>query len=457
MTKEPNYQELQSKADQFFGESLAADELHGTDSLSHDPLSPAKRAALLQLAELADEPHFRRTVLGALKTLFALVGARSSDSDLQSYDSLPENSLAYWVWDIFLKYPSAVFATLVRRFNRDDFAVIHLAQRLGTNPDFETYPADQPAWSQRLLKGKYQAICLVGRPGLHGQDAVDQLVSKQLRFSFPDSDRPENLSRDDLDPQSYHRIRELISSSPPKYKEHCASEANGRRYDFGLLQRYPIEFGGRKIVVVLCAGTSSLGTLAAADWACSYLWDTVHFENHQPIPRPQTITPESVMEALISVTAPLSNSEHAWKLATVELQTLIVDHSVWCLEDKEWRLGQIRVITIVYEGDKPISVLFDEQPTNQKPNSQNFRLFVTAALLALRDDGRIDEHKLAKKSKSWNNGKQLDAKEVRLGLSSIKNRCNLGDTLTIDSTGIRLHATVVEKKAGLAEGEDGGA
>ena len=72
--------------------------------------------------------------------------------------------------------------------------------------------------------------------------------SKKTWFRFLSDKRPGKFAFDDFDSE-YHRICGLDENleDTPKYLTH---EKNGKRTDYGLVQRYVVRYGNRNLVVL---------------------------------------------------------------------------------------------------------------------------------------------------------------------------------------------------------------
>lgn len=350
-------------------------------------------------------------------------------------------SLSDWLWGPFHK-PSAVFGLTAADYRRrDEIALIQLVRRLSYRefPDTEIHQIDpdDPEWSELLFQGGYQSICLVGRLGLYGQEALERWNNPNGRFGFLVNRRPGTIPAGQLD-KDFHCIYERIGEGPTEY--YRTEEKNGKRTDFALVQRYPVYDGTRYIVVVIIAGASSLGTLAAAQWAADKLTEPTH-PYGEPIDAPQGVGPDSHFEALVDVTAEVTT--RVWRPLRINLRRLCVDRAVWCENDRRWHIDPPRNITILREkGTKAraVGVLFDGKRAPLNPGSQTFRLLVEACLESRsRENGVVNAKKLGQKSEIWD-GKTHAEADVRRRLSILKQRY-LGDALSVGRP-IRLDAKV---------------
>ena len=294
-------------------------------------------------------------------------------------DRLP---LADWLWQPF-REPSVVFGVSDPRYRRrDEGALIMLARHL-SHPDFpqvQFHPAllRNPRWSPVLAQHFHAGVCFVGRLGLYGPEALRLWGNPSLRFDFRTHDLSKRSRRPgQLDPY-FHCIYERTSSGARKY--YRTIDQNGRRTDYGLVQRYAIQYEGQLIVVVLCAGSTTVGTLAAAQWAARNLPRPLH--SSDLILSPDGLTPSTTMEALLEVTADLDT--HEWVLTGVKLKRLFVGDSEWDEDVRHWRTQVGHEVTIKCETSGPLrpsGVLIEGELRKMKVGSQASQLL--AALYQL--------------------------------------------------------------------------
>ena len=361
-------------------------------------------------------------------------------SSVPPFDEASTGSLGNWLLAPFRK-TSAVFGLTATKFRRrDENALTWLGRRLGLDRFPKTEIAyvsvEQPDLG-RLLDHNYEAICLVGRPGLYGKAARERLSVDDLRFSFKVDQRPERLHPNQLD-DDFHCIRERLG--PGSFELHRTKEEDGYRTDYGIVQRYTVEFGSRYIVVVVCAGASSLGTLGAARWVASDLFHPTHPSDDRPRPIevPPEADPNSRMEALLHVRAKTTTS--AWERPALNLLRLYVDNHSWSLKDRKWRAKGPRAITVVQDGGRPVEILFDGQESQLRPDNKNFRLLVAMVQTVLaKKSRRLDIGQLAADAKIWGSD-PLTTDQVRGLLRTLKHR-HLHETLSMKGD-IRLEAEV---------------
>jgi hypothetical protein len=349
----------------------------------------------------------------------------------------PLQFLYQWLWDPFHEN-SAMFGTASDVYLRDGMALVALARRLGWDEfpraEIVLVPVGQPRWEEVLHQQGFQAIFLVGRLGLFGDEAVRSWDFLDSRFFFPKQQRSPGSAPDAFDPE-YYCIRERLEDGRiESYPVHDA--AKDMRTDFALIQRYPVVYLGVQIVVVLCAGCTSLGTLAAAQWAASHLTRNTHPQG-TPIPCPAGLAADSRMEALLEVTADLNHP--LWIPSRVELRRLMVDRATWNPQLRAWESESL--IEVHCEGgdpQRPVAVVIDGKEERMDPKGQAFQLSVAVCLSAAENQGLVDLAKLLQSPKLWPRGGANEDK-LRDRLSGLKFR-HL-KMLSIDRE-VRLHATV---------------
>lgn len=360
----------------------------------------------------------------------------------------PPDTLTDWLWDPF-HYPSVVVS--MRDPNmmlRDEDALIalrgHLSRRDYPRTEFLRYLPGDSRWGATLHHTHFETICLVGRMGLFGPEAVQRWGLDETRFNFRMQDRPENIEAGALDRQ-YHCIYERLADGSEK--DYFTTEAAGIRSDYGLVQRYVVFDGFRHVTVVICAGASSLGTLAAVQWAAEHLNGSVHPDG-EPIPLPPNTRLGSRFEALIFVTA--DATQNYWRPSRLELEQLHVGHFTWNKDTRQWQAHTPEEITLVLDGknpDHPSAVLFDGLKVGLKTGSQNFHLLARTIQAAyMSNSGAIDIAKLAADPWIWSTP-PVSEKTVRRGLSLLKFRY-LHDALSLTED-ICLRARVALQPAAV--------
>jgi hypothetical protein len=395
---------------------------------------------LLSIAWAERDPTVRNV---AEMALVALAAKRSSAalalaktlSGEGGGDAKP--TLGGWLFEPFRQTSAVVGVTATDYRRRDEPALTCLGRRLSFDgfplTEFPQIALDNPDLIKRVNERRYEAICIVGRLGLYGQEAVKQLSGERLRFGFLSHHRPKNLPKGQLDPD-YHCVTERTGSGAIEH--HLTSQTNSAQTDFGLVQRYTVKLGVRYIVVVVCAGASSLGTLAAAQWAADQLFRWTHPGDKQAIELPSQVADDSVLEVLLCVTAPKTTS--AWENLQITLETLLLDGSRWTLEGRKWVSIPLKVVTLVYDvNGTTVQVLFDGTPSSMKSDSDVFQIMVSLAECSLATPGqKVTAKELVERQKQ-RVGRAPNVDSLPAQMRNLKNRY-LRDQLLISNDGYEL-------------------
>lgn len=237
----------------------------------------------------------------------------------------------------------------------------------------------------------------------------------------------------------YHCIYEDLGDGRREY--YRTSETDGERTDYALIQRYTVDYSGRRIVVVHCAGITTLGTLCAAQYLASHLNRPTR-PGGTPVPLPPSIEPDSSLEVLLEVKA--DATKPLWTPSRVELCKLFVGHAAWSARDDKWESSP--TITLVCEGgdpQRPLAIKFDDKEEKMERTGQAFRLLVGLCLQARETpDGYVDLAKLLHNSWIWG-PKEVDETYVKRQLALLKVRHLHHEALSTDG-GVRLQAKVVD-------------
>jgi hypothetical protein len=293
---------------------------------------------------------------------------------------------------------------------RDAEAVQHVARRLSFKDspatDFRPLPVGEKGWQEFTTTEPVEAICVVGRLGLLGQEAVAVLENREARFRFVQQERAKGVLTDTVR-QSYH-IHEYVDGR--NVNEYRPLDRPGGRTDYGIVQLYRKFVGTRHVTVLLCAGCSSLGTMGAALWLARDLGrPTDTADGRTPIPQPPSLGPHPTMEALVrSVCVPNSR---IWRPAKIDLLGLYVDHYQWSNSEMKWLDIQPHVIELQMQQGKPTLLKIDGTPAGFQPESQNFRLAVRVVQQAHENNGVVDTVALANDVWIW--GKSIDPSLVK--------------------------------------------
>jgi len=290
----------------------------------HLALSEKQKRYLVERLSNERVPDVRKS---AIHCLFAIAlrqpfGGTTVDS------ATPD--VANWFWEP-LHRRSAIFRGIDATRRRDEDAVIELARafprRDYPSTVFMRIPLSRPDWESRM-DFEPKAVCLVGRLGIYGAQAVSAFESSSTRFYFPNQERPDNLEPGDLDPQ-FHRIqqRNARNQALPAFITR-QDEATRRRTDYALVQRYYDDVRGRFVIIL--AGSSGLGTLGAVDWS-------THLEGLK-FPMPEVgLKEKDMFEALIEVDAEPTEFPWHWHTrATRAIRVLAGNNLEWYPEEGEW-------------------------------------------------------------------------------------------------------------------------
>ncbi len=360
-------------------------------------------------------------------------------------------SLSDWFWTPF-KSQSVVLGLSDPNYRRRDAgALIMLARHLGHRdfPKTRFHPIQMkdPDFEPLLAQDPPESMLFVGRLGLYGEYALKHWSESDLRFGFLIHERPKaGPPPGQLDPR-YHCIYEKLDGR--KKELYPTTQEKKKRTDFALIQRYAVMHAGGHMVVVTCAGASSVGTLAAAQWLADILPRPHPLKDR--IPLPDGVGPESRLEALLRVTSDADAS--AWALAGIEVCKLYVDDLEWSGETRTWRKRAFHSVTIETEGNDPkmpVAVVAGRSRTTLESGSMTGRLLMA---IFLQTGGKksavVDLEALARDTWIWGN-KTKTVRQIRKWLTWLRNR-HLSDVLVIEKE-IWLKANLVlqqqDKSAG---------
>ena len=349
--------------------------------------------------------------------------------------------LCDWAWQAFCGPSLVVRVADPEKRRRDEEAVIELARRLG----WQDYPATRfvrvglGEFALPVKELEVDGVCFVGRLGLYGPQAVCAWTMQDARFRFGTEDRPDWLQPGHLDREKYHVILEDLRDDEPLRYETGDDEDN-QRTDYGLVQSYVVWLNNRQIRVVVCAGSSSLGTLAATYWAGHDLF--LANQEGKFMMLPERVKADSRLEALVKVTADSSRSTYTWELGNVKLLHLRLDGYVWNQQEFDWDRRTAKRITVLHEcsagrdfsNSAVIDLLLDGDPSRMTKSKSSFRLLVAICRLAHDNGGRVDIRKLAAHEWIWGKAvKHVDDKwlhYVRTRVWNLKKH-HLGQAIVI--------------------------
>lgn len=340
------------------------------------------------------------------------------------------------------------------RLRRDEDAVIELARSFPWTefPATEFLCVDPGGYLPTVddLAG-VKAIVFVGRLSLFGKQAVEDWAMKRQppRYRFGLDFRPAELPRGELHREYHAVLRTDQSSGEPPYR---TADIDKVRTDYGLIRRYVVSRGGRLCVVIHVAGSSSLGTLAAARFAAHLLFR--YDVDGKPIPLPAGIGPQSHLEALVEAKANTEGSNSVWKPDDYRLLDLRVDDSVWSQTDFRWDQPTHKEISLIFppgvtrdnyrqEEYDGIEVFFDGERADLHAGGENRRLCIALCLRAANNDGTVDLVELGGDNSIWADKKTKSVQHTRNRLGNLRryfkeslqaegNTCRILARVTID-------------------------
>lgn len=172
---------------------------------------------------------------------------------------------------------SAVVAVCDHEHIRDVQPLIKLARVLHEdafgNTAFHLVPLRNPDWARVGLAG-LTAVCFIGRPSMFvGCDLLKQLPQDR-HFKLPEDSgtwRSQPLSHKTAD-EFHHVIQQRSHADGLLFKAMAhrdAQEMEIQRTDYAVVQRFLVRYGGHDTTVLILAGATSLGTVAAAEFLTS--------------------------------------------------------------------------------------------------------------------------------------------------------------------------------------------
>ena len=178
-------------------------ELHTDCVERHYELTPADREFLterLQNEEGEDDGVWRFGMTVCVQLAFGALSAPASASPVLPS---PPLYLHQWLWDPF-HASSALVGTAKGAHVRDAMALLALARRLSDeqfpHTEMVLVPLCDPQWEEVLYQRKFAAICLVGRLGLFGKEALRRWNCGEAHFGFILHERPEGCAPPALHP-----------------------------------------------------------------------------------------------------------------------------------------------------------------------------------------------------------------------------------------------------------------
>lgn len=409
---------------------LAWRELSSEPEASHHVLSGSDRLELADILAAEDDEGVHRMGLNNLLGYSCCLHAEPDGDVGESSTVVRPHTLDDWLWNDFHK-PSAIFRASERGYHRRDAdAVELLARRLGIKEfprvDFHPLPLHKDGWRKLTTERAYKTIGLVGRLGLFGDRAQTDLQCPNARFRFLRQTPPRSYEAGE-ELQQYYCLQEFEGGRV--VKQYDTQDRNGYRIDYGIIQRYTVFLGTHYVTVLLCCGSSSLGTVAAAQWAAIDLAIPQEPLEQGPITLPRSITTTSRLEALLRTTG--ESQTDIWRPSTIELLGLYVDHYQWSPTDLQWRDVQQHTFELRLQGGSPVALIIDGERSKSQRGSQNFRLAAKVLLGARQNAERaVDIQQLADDREIWG-GHDLPSSAVKRRLHNLSRQALKG-TLRID-------------------------
>jgi hypothetical protein len=411
-----------------------------------------------RMAEERDYGLLRPAIVAIVR---ALVSQLSTPGPAHESDA--PKCFGKWFWKEF-HYPSRVYRIAdPGRKRRDEEATICMA-RLLSHRDypktlFRCEEPDHFAPQDADFKD-VAAVAFLGRLGLYGPEALKswQDDRHRWRYSLREQSRPADLPRGEVDPR-YHSVTVAPRGGTPQ-PPYVTEQDDRTRTDYGLIRRYVISWNGRSRVVIQIAGCSSLGTLAAAEFASRILlspeWDG------RLIPLPPAIHDKSRVEALVRVTAGLQGSASGWTLGDLSILDLRVDNHVWDEEAYAWRLTPHEVVTIEFDSEDArrhyqcevpaAEILLDGDKARFNRGSENQRLCLALFMLGAGQAATVGLDELAAQAWIWNDALPKDAGHVRRRLRNPHFQQQIGADFEIEGAHCHLRPKIEVTVSGRSPG-----
>jgi hypothetical protein len=285
-----------------------------------------------------------------------------------------------------------------------------------------------------------KCVFKVGRPGLFFQSvpAAADWQMKNARYSFPLYGALDYEPKEWPDP-AYHRVLESIGPHLPPL-EHRTELKDGILTDYAIVQKYEVLVSGHTVVVVLCAGSTFVGSYAAVHWATCDLLD--HHQPGVPIPAPRKPAKRKKgwqrgLEVLLKVTAKLDPEKIRLPPMQIEVPDLRMDGWEWYQDDFDWNTPTPKHIVLVHpKNECPTNanvhaVWLDGQRSQLRSNRDALRLLVALCHGKIQHDRSVPIKALAKNKTIWADGTPREAKDVA-ALLRLLNKRHLGRAISID-------------------------
>ncbi len=393
--------------------------LHSVVTANHLPGPAELRRFLDRLRSEDDDDNWRIGVAALLRAAVERAAPAGEESPPR------DATLGEWLWGPFRRDSQVLRVVDPQQRKRDEDAVIvlarHLALREFPRTRFERVHPGAADWD--LVRATCGAVCVVGRLGLYGEHALTHWKKTDLRFNFVSDFRPPDLKPGQLDGERYHCIRERIGSEPANARRYPTEDREGERIDHGLVQRYVVTYRAYSLVVLHCAGGSSLGTLGAVQWAAGDIRPEGQDAEKDRIPPAPGLGPSSRLEALVRVTAQQTPYPASWRGARAELVSLYADDHVWSAREGRWvEKGPEEITLILAEDDRSqvVDVELDGVRTTMRKEGQSYRLLVQLCRMAQERGGAVDPATLAQDTTIW--GNVVDFEKANDAINNLKSR-----------------------------------
>jgi hypothetical protein len=305
-------------------------------------------------------------------------------------------------------------------------------------------PAHQPDWD-RFPIGKFRAICIVGRPALYRGFALIPYLAQGLRFRFPDGDdkwKGQSVSKDSI--AEYHHVEQWWNGkrtgAHDVHESYNPGSSVGTRVDYAVAQRFPVMFGGQRIVVVLLAGATSLGTAGAVKWATRESVGRADFPGLDRYQEP--VADSTRIEALLEVTGSVHTPRRPWA-PRVQLKKLFLNGSANLVSDGP---SVIRLVGAAGGPARVTSVFFDDDGVGA--NEDEHAALVALCLKARQSrDGIVRAQDLMDDLSVWPDGRRVGnwraPEQVKhYYLDTFQRRSLNGRLHVYQKTGLRLEAKI---------------
>jgi hypothetical protein len=384
--------------------------------------------AFLEESEPAVKDLARDVLVGLL-----CAGVREEPAQVE------QQKLATWFSRPFRSPSLVITAFDPNHRRRDEIAVIDLARHFSNSEyprlSFLAIPLGFENWGDVLANHeRVSTVCVIGRLGMYGPEALKQWGSDETRLYFPYSEYPPKHHMGVLDPE-FHRITERVGGSDAEV-HHIASENHRERTDFGVVQRYTCWSDVRPITVIICAGCSALGTLGAVRWMIEL--------KDSPIEMPQDARREDCFEALIEVKADTAKFPRIWRPKPKRLLKLYYGNRQWVQGEvgQKWLPRAPQEITVSHGPDGSVTeVLLDGDRAGPRCDTVIFRLLTKLCdLTADRPGAAVQLSHLAQQKHIWD-GNTTDVQNVRRRLGQLRKQY-LGTALRIRDAEVCLDTRV---------------